>query len=76
MEDDGRKKARGWWPYLAAAFVLFRVFDIAKPWPIRNLQRLPGGLGVVLDDIAAGLLAAFTLHLGTWGLFVVHLAKG
>lgn len=42
--------------YLVAAFVLFRVFDIIKPPPIRQLQKLPGGIGVMADDLAAGLL--------------------
>lgn len=42
--------------YLIAAFVLFRVFDIIKPPPIRQLQKLPGGIGVMADDLAAGLL--------------------
>lgn len=42
----------------AAAFALFRVFDVAKPWPIRRLERLPGGWGIVADDLAAGLAAA------------------
>jgi phosphatidylglycerophosphatase A len=45
----------------AAAFVLFRLFDILKPGPIRPLQRLPGGWGVVIDDVAAGLAAAVVL---------------
>jgi phosphatidylglycerophosphatase A len=39
------------------AFVLFRIFDIAKPWPISRLERLPGGLGIMADDLAAGLAA-------------------
>lgn len=44
---------------LAAAFVLFRVFDIWKPWPIRALDRhVEGGLGIMLDDLVAGLFAA------------------
>lgn len=67
---------RAWWPYLAAAFVLFRILDIAKPWPVRTLQGLPGGVGVVVDDIAAALMAAALLHVGTWGWFVVRLAMG
>ena len=41
-----------------ASFFLFRLFDIWKPGPIRRLQELPGGWGIVADDIAAGLLAA------------------
>lgn len=40
------------------AFVLFRILDIMKPWPIRALERLEGGLGVMADDIAAGLCTA------------------
>ena len=42
----------------AASFALFRLFDIAKPWPIGRLERLPGGWGIVADDLAAGLVAA------------------
>lgn len=40
-----------------AGFVLFRLLDVIKPWPIRPLERLPGGWGIVADDIAAGLAA-------------------
>ncbi len=39
------------------ALVLFRLFDITKPWPVRKLERLPGGAGIMLDDVAAGILA-------------------
>ena len=42
---------------LAVAFVLFRVFDIAKPFPARSSQRAPGGIGVMVDDLVAGLYA-------------------
>jgi phosphatidylglycerophosphatase A len=49
------------WPTVAAGFVLFRLLDIAKPWPMRALEKLPGGWGIVLDDIAAGALAAAAL---------------
>ena len=45
------------WLVLGGAFVLFRVLDIAKPWPIGRLERAPGGWGVMLDDLAAGLIA-------------------
>jgi phosphatidylglycerophosphatase A len=41
----------------ALAFALFRLFDIVKPWPIGAAERLPGGLGIMADDIIAGLLA-------------------
>lgn len=42
----------------ALAFALFRALDIAKPWPIARLERLPGGVGIMADDLAAGALAA------------------
>jgi phosphatidylglycerophosphatase A len=54
-------------PELAASFVLFRVLDVAKPWPIRTLERLPGGWGIVADDLAAAL-AAGVLALGALAL--------
>ena len=59
------------WPTLLAAFVLFRLFDISKPWPVSALEKLPGGWGIVMDDVAAGLIAAALLWLG-WGLFASH----
>ncbi|MBI5774800.1 MAG: phosphatidylglycerophosphatase A [Verrucomicrobia bacterium] len=43
------------WLWTLGVFVLFRVFDIAKPWPVRQSQRLPGGWGVTVDDILAAL---------------------
>ena len=49
-------------PWLAAAFLLFRALDILKPWPIRRLERLPGGWGIMADDAAAGLIAAAALN--------------
>lgn len=42
---------------LGLSFVLFRVFDVLKPWPISRLERLAGGVGIVADDLAAGLAA-------------------
>ncbi len=47
----------GWLP-VGIAFALFRFFDIIKPWPIRKLEGLPGGWGIMADDAAAGLAAA------------------
>jgi phosphatidylglycerophosphatase A len=47
--------------FVAAGFVLFRVFDVVKPWPVRRLERLPGGVGIVADDLAAGGLAGILL---------------
>jgi len=55
------------WGYIVAGFVLFRVFDIAKPWPLRRLQDLHGGLGVMIDDIGAGVYANVALQI-TWFL--------
>jgi phosphatidylglycerophosphatase A len=48
---------------LVAGFVLFRIFDVAKPFPANVAQRLPGGLGVMLDDLVAGLYALLLLLL-------------
>ena len=45
------------WRHAVLALVLFRLFDIWKPWPIRKLEALPEGTGVMLDDVAAGVLA-------------------
>jgi phosphatidylglycerophosphatase A len=60
--------ARVWspWMVLLAGFALFRFFDIAKPLGIRRLQRLPGGWGVVADDLVAALATCATLHLAAW----------
>lgn len=50
------------WYWLAGGFVLFRFFDIVKPWPIREADHsLSGGLGIMLDDIIAGIFAAAIL---------------
>lgn len=47
---------------LVASFLLFRLFDIWKPGPVRRLQRWPGGWGVMIDDVLAGLCACLALH--------------
>jgi phosphatidylglycerophosphatase A len=49
------------WPHALLALVLFRLFDITKPWPIRKLEALPGGWGIVLDDLGAGLYGLVVL---------------
>ena len=49
--------------YYISLFFLFRTFDIAKPWPIKKIEKLPGMLGVILDDILAGVLASFIIFL-------------
>ena len=48
------------WRHAALDLLLFRLFDIWKPWPIRKLEGLPNGTGIMLDDVAAGLLALLT----------------
>ena len=48
------------WRHAALDLVLFRLFDIWKPWPIRRLEALPTGTGIMLDDVAAGILALLT----------------
>jgi phosphatidylglycerophosphatase A len=52
------------WPFILAGFLLFRLFDIWKPYPIDDLQNLPGGLGVCADDIVAGVYAGVCLAVG------------
>jgi phosphatidylglycerophosphatase A len=57
------------WKTFLAGFILFRVFDIVKPPPVRQLERLPEGAGIVLDDVAAGIYALAVMHvLLYWGL--------
>ena len=51
------------WGVTAAGFVLFRVFDIAKPWPIRKLEKLPKGWGILADDLLAGVFAWIVLQI-------------
>ncbi len=55
------------WQHISAAFLLFRIFDIWKPFPVRQLEKLPEGWGIVFDDVAAGLYAwAVLLLLSRW----------
>ena len=54
------------WKAWLAAFLLFRLFDIWKPPPIRLIEQLPGGAGIVLDDMMAGLYGALVLFLAGW----------
>jgi phosphatidylglycerophosphatase A len=51
------------WKSLLAGFILFRAFDIIKPPPVRQLEALPEGAGIVLDDVAAGICALTVVHL-------------
>ena len=50
------------WGFIAAGFFIFRAFDIVKPWPLRRLEYLHGGLGVMLDDIGAGIYTNLVLQ--------------
>ncbi len=58
------------WKSFSAAFVLFRIFDIWKPWPVRRLEHLPEGTGIVADDLAAGVYAAIMVYMG--GFFKLY----
>ncbi len=58
------------WPFILAGFLLFRLFDIWKPYPIDDLQILPGGLGICADDIVAGVYAGICLAI----LYAIYLA--
>ncbi|MEN8210006.1 MAG: phosphatidylglycerophosphatase A [Candidatus Fermentibacteria bacterium] len=53
---------------IAAAFTLFRIFDIFKPWPVSALDRMKSAAGILLDDVAAGIMAAIVILLGS----VIH----
>jgi phosphatidylglycerophosphatase A len=58
------------WKSLLGAFLLFRLFDIWKPPPVRRLEALPGGAGIVADDVMAGLYGALVLFLmGCFNLY-------
>lgn len=64
--SQGLMAQHGGWPVLLAGFVLFRLFDIFKPLGISKLQNFPGGLGCVVDDIAAAAAACVVLHLALY----------
>lgn len=51
------------WKAAVAGFLLFRLFDITKPFPLRRLESFPEGIGIVMDDIGAGLYSLVVLHL-------------
>ncbi len=62
------------WKYLLLGFILFRVFDIWKPWPVRRLEKLPGGWGIMADDWMAGVYAAILLRVALhFGLLTFHI---
>jgi phosphatidylglycerophosphatase A len=58
------------WKYLLAGFILFRSFDIVKPFPLRRLEALPGGTGIMMDDVGAGLYALALLQI--WLHFIAR----
>ena len=66
-EVAGQWLALAWaplhWNSLLAAFILFRAFDIIKPPPLRRLEQLPEGVGIMLDDVGAGLYALVVMQL-------------
>ncbi|HXY54177.1 MAG TPA: phosphatidylglycerophosphatase A [Nitrospirota bacterium] len=53
----------GTWVFIIAAFVLFRFFDIMKPYPLKRLQNLHGGVGIMFDDIGAGVYTNLVLRI-------------
>lgn len=55
-------------PWLAAAFVCFRILDVVKPFPVRRLERLPGGLGIMADDLLAGIYGAILLNVAVFAV--------
>jgi phosphatidylglycerophosphatase A len=58
------------WKTFLAGFLLFRLFDIWKPWPIRRLENLPEGTGIVVDDLGAGVYGAIVLTIsGSLGFY-------
>jgi len=59
------------WETILAGFLLFRAFDIWKPYPIRQLESLPSGLGIMADDVLAGAYAAATLSIVVWISFLL-----
>lgn len=57
------------WLWIVIGFVVFRVLDITKPWPISHLDRqVKGGFGIMIDDIVAGVMACGVLHMALWVL--------
>jgi phosphatidylglycerophosphatase A len=55
------------WVWIVLGFIVFRVFDIVKPWPIGLLdRRVGGGWGIMADDLVAGVMACLTLHIALW----------
>lgn len=58
------------WGGFVLAFLLFRLFDVAKPWPINRAEELRGGLGIMADDVVAGVIAGFVVFLVGYSGFI------
>ena len=58
------------WRLLLIAFILFRLFDIWKPFPVKLAEKMHGGLGIMLDDVIAGIYALIGVHLLRWLFFI------
>ena len=58
------------WPFAVMALILFRLFDIWKPYPIHHLEKLPGGWGIMTEDLLAGVYANIWVQIGLW---LVHM---
>ena len=56
----------GGFGWMLVAFLLFRAFDIVKPFPVRHFERLPGGIGIMADDLMAGVYANLALRACIW----------
>lgn len=54
------------WMIAALGFVIFRILDITKPQPIRKVEKLPQGVGILADDLLAGVFGAVILHISVW----------
>lgn len=54
------------WVIGLAGFLVFRIYDILKPWPARKLEKLPSGWGILADDLMAGLYAAIVVQICVW----------
>lgn len=54
----------GGWQWILAGFLIFRLYDIVKPWPVSLLdKKVGGGFGIMIDDVLAGVMACLTLHI-------------
>ena len=60
------------WYWMLLGFLLFRLFDIWKPWPIAIIdRRVPGGLGIMLDDVLAAFYGLLSMHLVIWSVKIL-----